>query len=226
MPELKNAWEKVWKVHQDLSDLEAEEREARRRYPPDDPTLEDLEREISSRRRAVSSRGKAILEELERYPDRHYGIERYLSEFHVAGVFKQSVFIMTKYPDGAEEMDQALLKVIDSVKAAITRCGMLPRLASDRRYHDRLWTNVQIYMLGCSRGIAIMEGKYRAELNPNVAMEWGWMTALGRNVLYLREKTFGHARADWDGLYHDTFDWDDPEPGISAAVSRFLDQAK
>lgn len=222
MPELKSAWEGMWKVHLDLSDFEAQEREARRRYAPGDPTLEDIERELSSKRRAASVQGKGILEQLERYPDRHYGIEKYLSAFHVDGVFDRSVFIMTKYPDGAEEMDRALVKVIDSVKAAVSGCGMTPRLASERRYHDRLWTNVQIYMLGCSRGIAIMEGKYRAELNPNVAMEWGWMTALGRNVLYLREETFAHARADWDGLLHDTFDWENPEPGVAAAVTRFL----
>jgi hypothetical protein len=100
----------------------------------------------------------------------------------------------------------------------------VPRLASDRSYHDRLWTNVQIYMLGCRRGIAIMESRYRQELNPNIAMEWGWMVGMGRSVLYLRENTFQHARADWDGLLHDSFDWDDPTPGVTQAVNRFLNK--
>jgi len=222
MPELKSAWKRVWMIHQELSRLEEEEREARRRFTPDDEELRDLEIAISSRRQEASRRGKAILAELEQYPDRHYGIERYLSEFHNAGTFDQSVFIMTKYPDGSTPEDRALTNVIRSVQAAVAGCGMIPRLASDRSFHDRLWTNVQIYMLGCRHGIAIVESKYRAELNPNIAMEWGWMTGMGRSVLYLRERTFSHARADWDGLLHDTFDWDNPDPGVSDAVGRFL----
>jgi len=222
MPEIKSTWERVWRVHQDISDLATQEREARRQYAPDDPSLEDLERDISARRRELAAQGRKYLVELERYPDRLYGVEKYLAEFHVDGVFDRSVFIMTKYPQGAAAMDRGLSRVIDSVKAAVRACGMTPRLASDRHYHDRLWTNVQIYMLGCSRGIAIMESYYRAELNPNVAMEWGWMTALGRSVLYLKEQTFEHARADWDGLLHDAFDWNDPDPGITDAITRFL----
>ncbi len=222
MPELTNVWKQIWMVHQDLSRLEAEEQDARRRFTPDDEMLRDIEMDISSRRREASARGKTVLANLERYPDRHYGIERYLSEFHTLGTFDQSVFIMTKYPDGESDLDRGLASVVSSVKTAIASCGMVPRLASDRRYHERLWTNVQIYMLGCRRGIAIMEDRYRPELNPNVAMEWGWMTGMGRSVLYLRERAFDHARADWDGLLHDVFDWDDPGPRVSDAVTRFL----
>ena len=73
-----------------------------------------------------------------------------------------------------------------------------------------------------SRGIAIVEDKYVPELNPNVAMEWGWMRALKRSVLFLREESFDHARADWDGLIDYRFKWDDPKPGIDVALDKFL----
>ena len=46
---------------------------------------------------------------------------------------------------------------------------------------------------------AMVEDKYAPELNPNVAMEWGWMRGLGRRVLYLVEQTFTKKRADWSG---------------------------
>ena len=50
------------------------------------------------------------------------------------------------------------------------------------------------------RGIAIVEDKYLPELNPNVAMEWGWMRGMGRNVLYLVEKDFKKQRAEFQDL--------------------------
>lgn len=77
-------------------------------------------------------------------------------------------------------------------------------------------------MLCCGRGIAIVEDRYAPEMNPNVAMEWGWMRGMGRRVLYLRERKFRHRRADWEGLLTEEFDWDDPAPGIGAALDRFM----
>ena len=71
-------------------------------------------------------------------------------------------------------------------------------------------------------GIAIVEDKYIPELNPNVAIEWGWMTGMGREVLYLREEGFDHERADWSGLINYTFEWKDPKKGIESAVTKFL----
>ena len=48
------------------------------------------------------------------------------------------------------------------------------------------------------------------------------MRGLGRRVLYLVEKDFQKARADWGGLIESPFDWADPAPGIDAAVKAFL----
>jgi hypothetical protein len=85
-----------------------------------------------------------------------------------------------------------------------------------------LWDNVELHLLGCSRGVAIVEDKYTKELNPNVAMEWGWMVGMGRRVLYLVEKSFKHARADWGGLIKEEFDWEKPADDIKQAVHKFL----
>jgi hypothetical protein len=76
--------------------------------------------------------------------------------------------------------------------------------------------------LGCCRGIAIVEDRYRPELNPNVAMEWGWMKGMGKSVLFLMEETFQHNRADWHGLIAKSFKWDKPKPGICGAIKAFL----
>src|SRR5262245_25795742 len=131
---------------------------------------------------------------------------------------------MTKFPDLKKmtPLDKQLVTVIQAVRDAVQLCGYVPRLAIDNQYHGLLWDNVELYLLGSRRGIAIVEDKYLPELNPNVAMEWGWMRGMGRDVLYLVEKTFNRARADWSGLIEKPFDWADPKPGIEAGIRAWL----
>jgi hypothetical protein len=164
------------------------------------------------------------LSELTRYPpfhDRHFG---HLATFHANGSksFEKSVFVMTKYPDPGAPLNGELMAVIQAVRDAITASGYIPRLASEASFHPILWDNVELYLLGCSRAVAVLESIYKPELNPNVAMEWGWMRGMGRDILPLVEQTFGYQRADWGGLIEHRFDWKDPTPGISTAVASWL----
>ena len=83
---------------------------------------------------------------------------------------------MTKFPEGDTAPDLQLKKVIASVEAGALASGYVPRIALEKPpFHPNLWNNVELYLLGSSRGIAILESKDKPELNPNVAMEWGWM---------------------------------------------------
>ena len=95
---------------------------------------------------------------------------------------------MSKFVDGDDEAkDAELQRVLDAAADALADAGYKPRIAQGMNYHESLWDNVELHLLGCSRGVAIVEDQYRAELNPNVAMEWGWMRGMGKPVLYLVE---------------------------------------
>lgn len=160
--------------------------------------------------------------ELLRYPPHHHASHAAkLKEFHGAAGYDESVFVMTKFPDGDSDNDKALQKVIDAVKQGIRDAGMAPRVATFG-YHDMLWPNVELYLLGCARGVAIVEDKVRKELNPNVALEWGWMKGMGKRVFFLVEETFAHGRADWQGLLSHKFTWDAPEQGVREAIVQWL----
>ena len=160
-----------------------------------------------------------VLRELVTYPPRYLPYGDLLNQFSTESNLEKSVFIMTKYPDGKDAAkDAALQRVIDCVKAAVTSSGFHPRLANGRKYHANLWENVEVYLLGCARGIAIVEDRFNPKLNPNVAMEWGWMRAAGKPVLYLVEKDVTVFPADVDGLIKDRFEWDNPEPDIRSAI--------
>ena len=125
--------------------------------------------------------------------------------FQPGATCRGSVFIMTKYPDGADmQRDTELQAVIDTVKDAVSGCGFHPSMANAADLHPNLWENVEVHMLACSRGIAIVESKFRPDLNPNVAMEWGWMRAMEAGSVPCRERREGDAcrrrRADQETL--------------------------
>jgi hypothetical protein len=166
-----------------------------------------------------------VLRSLNDFPPQHTRHEQQLGQFHANGAYDKSVFIMTKFPvvgAAAGPLDAQLNAVIDATRNAVAAKNYVPRIASDHQYHPILWDNVELYLLGSRKGIAIVEDKYLPELNPNVAMEWGWMRGMGRDVLYLVEQTFQGRRADWGGLIERSFDWNDPVPGITAAVQAWL----
>lgn len=167
---------------------------------------------------------KAAVAELIRWPPHKSEHFEKLAQFFAQYSYEKSVFIMTKFPEKPPNsaLDVQLQKVIETVSEAVKNCGHIPHLASEKKYHPELFRNIEVYMLGCSKAIAIVESKHTNELNPNVTMEWGWLRSTDREVLYLVEKDFLKDRADISGLIKDDFDWNDPEPGIKAAVQTFL----
>ena len=92
-----------------------------------------------------------------------------------------------------------------------------------RRYHQGLWDNVELHLLGCKQGIAIVEDRYLDELNPNVTMEWGWMRGMGKSVLFLIEDGFTNSRADVGGLIEEAFSWRNPGARTPSIVRTWLE---
>ena len=131
---------------------------------------------------------------------------RYASEvadFHKAGPFESSVFVMMKFP--GQELPPATNKMLETilrtVRAELSRYGLNARCATDRTFGSsrRLWDNLCVYMLGCRYGLAVLEdrsGKDGKELNPNVTLEFGFMSALGRDVVLMQDEGFSSIRAD------------------------------
>jgi len=185
------------------------------------------EAEISHWRGNVSLYQNYIHKELEdflRYPPHLLIDGKELTEFHRLAPYEKSVFIMTKYPPAKAKSGDAVLleRIIEAVCNAVRSCDYVPRMARDKDHAPMLWKNVEFYLAGCIAGIAIIEDKYCPELNPNVALEWGWMRAMNKRVLCLVESSFTHLRADLDGFTRKEFEWNNPEPGIKDAVESWL----
>jgi hypothetical protein len=221
MADLSQHFEKLRGLFDVYSEVEGKIREfMSKNSQGQDERAELYEEHIENCRRKIL---RYLDEKLLRFPPYH---ERHLAklvDFHKKASYEKCVFIMTKFPDphSQADADKQLQRIIDMTKECVTNARFVPRLAVDD-YHTWLWDNVEIHLLGCCRGIAIVEDRYRPELNPNVAMEWGWMKGMGKPVLFLMEETFQHNRADWHGLIAKRFKWDEPEPGICDAIEAFL----
>jgi hypothetical protein len=144
--------------------------------------------------------------------------------FEKTSTYENSVFIMTKFPNKNDpnDSDIRLGYVIRQVARRLEANGYRARISSEERpsYHPFLWDHVEAYLFCCRHGLAIAEDKCKAEFNPNVTMEWGWMRAMKKHVLFLVENDFSHIRADAIGALYEDFFWDNPLPGIIAAVDK------
>lgn len=125
--------------------------------------------------------------------------------------FEQSVFVMMKFPDpntqNAETV-QLLDDIWNELDKTLNAYGLKARRADKNAYHDQLWENVCIHMLGCKYGIAILEDRAAAELNPNVTLEYGFMKAVNAHVGLFRDINFKHDRADLTGKLARPFEID------------------
>jgi hypothetical protein len=136
--------------------------------------------------------------------------------------YYRNVFLMTRFLPG-----QKTLEGIDAtIRETLATRGLVGHRADDRIYPtDRnLWDNVCTYMLGCRYGVAVLEDILEQEFNPNVALEYGFMRALAKPTLLLKESRL-KPRADILGTLWEEFDILDAQSTIRSALLRWIDDS-
>lgn len=171
------------------------------------PILEAVEREVRRNVPRVVATHPSISE----IPPVYSHLEGDLKRFHDDDPFDRNVFVMMKFPDaaGTERWQLDILEnIYSAVKDELERHGLVARRADKKTYaaSKQLWDNLCIYMLGCRYGVAVLEDHVGDEFNPNVALEYGFMKGLGREVLLLKEQRFKHLRADLIGTIPKEFE--------------------
>jgi hypothetical protein len=223
-PEIKKAITQIRVPLEDLLLFEEKMRALRDRFGHEAVEIHDYQADIDS----IYNEIDHIIRSIILFPPHHIKHFSLLDSFFQPATFERSVFVMTKFPDeGDARKDTGLNSVINTVLKTLESKGYVGRLArGNAQYHDSLWDNVELHLLACSRGVAIVEDKSKGELNPNVAMEWGFLKAFGRPVLYLEEVDFKHQRPDWHGLIRHHFKWDEPEEDIQSGVTEWLSSSR
>jgi hypothetical protein len=176
---------------------------------------------LSSKPAAVSKAAKQIDEAVKTHlersarlsgvtiPSGYEHLGRRVYEFCQESPFERNVFVMMKFPEKLKMSDRhvrLLEDIFDVVRAEAARHRLVARRADQKHYHDQLWENICVYVIGSKYGIAVLEDEVAAELNPNVALEYGFMKALDHPVALLQWSRFKHVRADLSGKLARTFD--------------------
>jgi hypothetical protein len=115
--------------------------------------------------------------------------------------FDRSVFVMMRYRES-----EHFLQIEEAIITTLKAFGLQARLAKDKAYSDDLWDNVRIYMHASKYGLAVFEEIDERHFNPNVAMEVGYMYALGRRILLLKDKRMPAMPTDILGQIYKPFD--------------------
>ncbi len=93
-----------------------------------------------------------------------------------------------------------------TIKETLKKHGFTGLLARDKEYHDELFPNIQTYLHGCAFGVGVFERIQKEVFNPNVSLEVGYMIALNKPVLLLKDQTLTALQTDLIGKLYRSFD--------------------
>jgi hypothetical protein len=116
-------------------------------------------------------------------------------------------------------------RIIDVIDETARSQGVSILRADAHDFHSDLLSNVRTYLHGCSFGIAVYERIESDGPNANVGLEVGYLMALNKPVLLLKDRTLPSLQADLAGRLYRTFDPHDPEGTIPYQLTKwFVDQ--
>lgn len=174
--------------------------------------------------------GQAKVAQMSQADDIQLGIAMHSDVINVSGIsdslaqFRRDyaepgkvAFIMMEFRD-----TPAHLEIENAVKGALKSAGITGLLARDKGYHPDVLPNIITYMHGSGFGIAVFERIETDVFNPNVSLEIGYMLALGKRVLLLKDKTLKSLHTDLVGKLYREFDPQSSAQTIPAEVGRWL----
>ena len=112
--------------------------------------------------------------------------------------------------------------IVEAIRTCCAKFGIEVFRADDRTYSDDLLSNIRAYMHGCGFGIAVYERLVADDFNPNVSLEVGYMMALGKPVLFLKDRTLRFLHTDLVGRLYETFDAQSPHETIPPVLEKWL----
>ena len=133
--------------------------------------------------------------------------------------YDRNVFVIMSFDPQLVDVWNAIRTTLGSHEHRYTALRADLKTYGDAR---QLWDNLITYMHGCKYGIAVLEDRSANEFNPNVALEYGFMRALGKQVLLLKDRGFSKIRADILGSVWIGFDMSDAAGSIETAIRQWL----
>jgi hypothetical protein len=135
--------------------------------------------------------------------------------------FDKNVFIAMRFRPGKQ-----FLEIHAAVKSGLARYGLKGLRSDDKVYpqDSDLWTNICVYMMGCKYGVCVFEEIDEREFNPNVPLEYGFMRAMSRHVLLLKDIRMPKMPTDMTGKLYRNFDTYNITATIHEQISQWAER--
>lgn len=135
-------------------------------------------------------------------------------------VSDSNVFFMARFR--ATEYHQ---EISDAVEHLLESYGLEFVRADDPNWAtETLWDRVRFCIEASRSGIAVFETIDETDINPNVSLELGYMMALGRPCLLLKEKRLKALPSDLCGHLYKEFDSRDISRSVGIRVQEWLQE--
>ena len=141
-------------------------------------------------------------------------LKRFRKDYPIA---EKCGFMMMKFEDSKIQKE-----IVTVLKSRLKEKEISLLRADDKWYADDLFENIKTYMQGCSFGIALFDRINTEEFNPNVSLEIGYMMALSKPVLLLKDRTLKSLQTDLVGKLYHQFDFQYPEKTIPLVLDKWL----
>lgn len=113
-------------------------------------------------------------------------------------------------------------EIVRVIKETADKHGIAIIRADEHEFHSDLFGNVRTFLHGCGFGIAIYERIQTDKPNANVGLEVGYLMAMNKPVLLLKDKTVETLQADLAGKLYKPFDPHDPQGTIPEQLTKWL----
>ena len=113
-------------------------------------------------------------------------------------------------------------RIVTTIKNTAAEAGLTIVRADDAEFHRNLLSNIRTYLHGCGFGIAIYDRIKTNEPNANVGLEVGYLLAMNKPVLLLKDSTLPTLQADLAGELYKTFDPHNPEETIPGQMRKWF----
>lgn len=143
--------------------------------------------------------------------------EKRLKELNAS--FEHNVFVMMRY-----RTDPKYKAIETTIRNTLSNYGLQARLAKDRAFYDDLWPNIVCYMNNSKYGLVVFEEMDKREYNPNISMELGYMYALGRRCLLLKDNRMPRLPTDICGKIYKDFDTYEIEASVELRIIEWCEK--
>jgi len=130
---------------------------------------------------------------------------------------RMTCFVMMRF--GETDAHRAIMKTI---RDACKPLQIAALRADDKEYHDDMFPNVLTYLHGSTFGIAVYERLEEETFNPNVSLEVGYIMAIPKPILILKDQTLKQLNADLVGKLYKEFNPQDPHLTIPPHITKWL----